>query len=61
MTRADLTENAQHSQIDKWKLEDILMICLNDKDLAKMLELREKDQDPGKVIDNAVRKLLEKI
>ena len=61
LTRAGLTENAQHSQIDKWKLEDILMICLNDKDLAKMLELREKDQDPGKVIDNAVRKLLEKI
>jgi hypothetical protein len=32
-----------------------------DSDLLKMLELKENGQDPGKVIDNAIWKLLEKM
>ena len=59
LTRRGLGESAQYAQIDKWKEDEKMMVCLVDEDLAKMLDLREKNEEPWKVIDKAIRNFLE--
>jgi hypothetical protein len=61
LTRKGLGKSAQQTQIDEWKDNDKMVVCLNDEDLIKMLELREKGQESSKVIDNAIRRLLERV
>ena len=55
VTREGLGETAKDEQKRIWLEEDKMIICLNDRDLVKMLELKDRDEDPSKVIDEAVR------
>ena len=61
LARKGVGKSAHKAQIEQWVHNDLLVICLDDNDLAKMLELREKSQEPCKIIDNAIRKLLESV
>ena len=38
-----------------WIDDDKMLLCLNDLDLVKMLELKDRDEDPSEVIDKTVR------
>jgi hypothetical protein len=54
VTRAGLSEGGKKGQKERWEQEDKLLICLNDQDLIKMLELKEKEDEPWKVIDKGI-------
>lgn len=55
VTRKGLDRNAKKIQKRMWFEDDKMVLCLNDLDLMKMLELKDRDEDPSKVIDEAVR------
>jgi len=50
-SRKGLSENGKKVQRDLWVNSDHLVICLTEKDLIKMLELKEAGDEPWKVID----------
>lgn len=52
--RAGLSEGGKKGQKERWEQGDKLLICLNDQDLIKMLELKEKEDEPWKVIDKGI-------
>ena len=58
VTRKGLHENAQKTQENLWKEQGKMLLCLNDNDLEKMVELKEKNDEPWKVIDNKIREFL---
>lgn len=49
---------AEKTQEDLWKEQGKILLSLNDKDLEKMLELKENHDEPWKVIDNIIREFL---
>jgi hypothetical protein len=60
-SRKGLTDSAKNEQKRLWMEDNKMIVCLNDNDLLKMLELREADEDPEKVIDKTVRRFLESL
>jgi hypothetical protein len=54
--RKGLSESAKDEQKRLWIYEDKMILCFEDSDLLKMLELRAAEDDPAKVIDNAIRR-----
>lgn len=59
--RRGFSESARKEQERLWVQEDKMIICLCDNDLLKMLDLREKGEDPTKVIDKKIRLLQKSI
>jgi len=57
--RKGLTDSARNEQKRLWTDHSIMIVCLNDDDLLRMLELRETDDDPAKAVDRAIRQFLE--
>jgi hypothetical protein len=55
--RKGFAESARKEQERLWMEEEKMIICLEDNDLLKMLELRETGEDPTKVIDSEIRLL----
>jgi hypothetical protein len=49
ITRKGLHKNAQCTQIKEWRDNEKMMICLIDEDLAKMLALKESNEEPWKL------------
>lgn len=59
ITRKGINESGKKGQREQWNsTEDKMMICLTDNDLLKMLELKENDDEPWKVIDKAITDFL---
>lgn len=58
IARKGLSEGGKKGQKEKWEQEEKLLICLNDQDLTKMLELKERGDEPWKVIDTRIRDFL---
>jgi hypothetical protein len=61
LTRKGLSKNAIKEQKRLWLEDDKLILCLNDQDLIKMLQLKEHKDDPSKVIDDALRSFRESL
>jgi len=59
--RTGLTESAKDEQKRLWLSENKMILCFDDGDLLKMIELRAAKDDPAKVIDNAIRRFLESL
>ena len=53
VSRQEISTGAKAEQKRLWNEDDKLILCLNDAHLLKMLELKEKGDDPAKVIDDA--------
>ncbi|MGC1927341.1 MAG: hypothetical protein WA667_00070 [Candidatus Nitrosopolaris sp.] len=58
VTRSGLNKNAKKRQVHLWTNEQILLLCLNDADLMKMLNVRENNDDPSKVVDQSLKDFL---
>lgn len=56
ISRCQISEGAKAEQKKLWVEDDKMILCLSDDDLLKMLELKEKGDDPAKVLDDALRK-----
>lgn len=61
ISRNGLGTGAIKEQERLWKEEGKMIICLNDEDLAKMIELKDNGEDPSKVIDKKIRGFREKL
>ena len=61
VTRTGLSDGGKKGQKERWEQEDKLLICLNDQDLIKMLELKEKGDEPWKVIDKGILDFLKSL
>jgi hypothetical protein len=61
ITRRGLSKNAKEAQTNYWTRQGIMMICLIDDDLLKMLELKEKKEGAWKVLDLAIKKFRESL
>ena len=46
------------AQENIWKEEGKMLLCINDNDLEKMLELKENHDEPWKVIDDGIHSFL---
>lgn len=55
LTRKGLSQGAIAEQKRLWVEDDKMILCLNDEDLTKMVELKEQKEEPSKVIDDAIR------
>jgi hypothetical protein len=60
LTRKGLNEGGKKGQKSSWG-EKKLLICLTDDDLTKMIMLKESNEEPWKVIDNAIREFLQSL
>ena len=58
VTRKGLHQGGIKAQENQWIRDDKMIICLRDEDLIKMLELKENNDEPWKVIDNLIRQFL---
>jgi hypothetical protein len=58
VTRRGLHQGGIKAQENQWIRDDKMIICLRDEDLIKMLELKENNDEPWKVIDNLIRQFL---
>ncbi len=58
VTRKGLHANAIRAQENIWKDEDKMILCMNDEQLKKMIELKENEEEPWKVIDSLIRDFL---
>jgi hypothetical protein len=55
VSRKGLSESAKQEQMRLWMEEEKMILCLTDGDMINMMSLKEADDDPSKVIDNAIR------
>jgi hypothetical protein len=51
ITRKGLDTTGLKAQQDLWREQEKMLLCLEDNDMAKMLELKDRGEDPWKVID----------
>ena len=58
LTRKGLNEGGIAAQHTLWNTNKLMIVCFNDNDLRKILELKESGDDPGKVIDDHIRNFL---
>lgn len=58
LTRKGLHNNGKKAIIKKWEENGIMILCLKDSDLLKMLELKGRDDEATKVIQNALDQFL---
>jgi len=54
-SRKGLSKNGKKVQRDLWIESNQLIVCLTEEDLVKMLELKEEDDEPWKVIDKLMK------
>lgn len=55
VTRKGLSNNGIKSQENLWKSDEKMLLCINDEDITKMLELKNEKDEPWKVIDKKMR------
>jgi hypothetical protein len=55
VTRKGLSKNGIKSQENIWKSDEKMLLCMNDEDIAKMLQLENEGNEPWKVIDKKMR------
>ena len=51
ISRKGLSPTGLKAQQDLWKDQGKMLLCLDDSDMAKMLELKDMDDEPWKIID----------
>jgi hypothetical protein len=49
------SSSAQKQQLELWKLNDAIILCLSDEDLKGMIDLRQKELKPEELIDRKYR------
>jgi len=57
ISRTGLSRSGHSTQQKIWNQEEKMLLCLNDSDLAKMIELKDTGDESWKVIDYHIRKL----
>jgi hypothetical protein len=55
VTRKGLSNNGIKSQENIWKSDGKMLLCMDDKDITKMLQLKNDGDEPWKVIDKNMR------
>jgi hypothetical protein len=58
VTRKGLSNNGIKSQENIWKSDGKMLLCMDDEDIAKMLELKNHRDEPWKVIDKKMRNFM---
>ncbi len=58
ITRKGLHKNGVKAQENLWKEQKKMIVCLDDENLQKMLQLKEEGDEPWKVIDHLIFKFL---
>jgi len=51
ISRKGLSTNGLKAQQDLWRDQEKMLLCLDDNDMAKMLELKDRGEEPWKIID----------
>lgn len=59
--RKGLSESAALEQTRLWMEDEKMIVVFTDRDMTNMLTLKEANDDPAKVIDNAIRVLRQSI
>ena len=51
ISRKGLSTNGLKAQQNLWRYQGKMLLCLDDNDMAKMLELKDSGEEPWKIID----------